>query len=110
MIPYITKVCAVCVVSAIFGIEVAGTTSDGWEKIAAGGGSAALVAGLFVYTTRRTTDSHEKVAATFADTVKDSHEKFASTVTEVLREQREDSAAREQRLVDALKESRMRAP
>ena len=105
MIPYVSKVAAVCVVSAMFGIGVSGAT-DGWEKVIAGGGSAALVAGLFVYTTRRTTESHEKVAETFATAVKDSHEKFANTVSEVLREQRSDSAASQQRLVDALKESR----
>lgn len=114
MIPRILSVAF----SAILGAQTVPAGADGWDKLLAGTGAAGLVAGLFVFATRHNTASHEKAAAIFADAVKScsadsakssehfaetverQSERFAETTTTLLREMRDDSAKREQSLID----------
>lgn len=104
--------------------QVPEAAATAWPQIIAGGSAAALVAGLFVFVLNRTTASHEKCTASFADAVKDGNQKMAEatqkfaqsvadqskacgeTTATLLREARQSSEQREARLIEVLKEVR----
>lgn len=104
--------------------QVPDAAASAWPQIIAGGSAAALVAWLFVFVLNRTTASHEKCTAAFAEAVKDGNEKlvtatekFAQSVADqskacgettatLLREARQSSEQREARLIEVLKEVR----
>ncbi len=107
---------------------VVGLSSQGpapeWAPLVAGGTSAGLVSALFVFVMRRTTESYERISATFAAAIKDEQEKaakvadaFATTVQQLhaaaseslanlLRETRAANDSAQARLIEALKENR----
>jgi hypothetical protein len=94
---------------------LAAEAGDGdYGKYLAGGSAAALVAGLFVFVTKHTTASHEKVSQQFSETVDKSNQRFSATIekqaevfgattTTLVREGRESSERREQALQDLLR-------
>lgn len=113
------------VTGAVFAVGSVNAPVDGdWGKLVAGGGAAALVAGLFVWVTRHNSEqvakrdatfasvvqtaqtAHNESCATFARTVELANQKFADTTNALLRDARAECAAREEKLLDALREAR----
>jgi hypothetical protein len=87
-------------------IIAADMVDDGWAKLVAGGGAAALVAGLMVWVLRHVSASNERIAATFAESSRTQAEQFHETTTTLLREHRAESSAREDKLITVLREKR----
>ncbi len=88
--------------SAVLAAEI---VEDGWAKLIAGGGAAALVAGLMVWVLRHVSASNERIARTFADSAKAQADSFHETTTTLLREQRTESAQREDKLISVLRDT-----
>lgn len=119
-----TTIYKVLVTLSAAGAAATVPTDELWGKVVAGGGAAALVAGLFVWVTKFNADQGKERDRVFAEAVKEGHaaharstEEFAATVREIhekaaastealLRDTRAECAAREDKLIQVLREAR----
>lgn len=72
-----------------------------WAPLVAGGTSAGLVSGLFVFVLRRTTESHERIVDKFSAAIKDvteKHEAAGNRFAETIR-------TLQSQLIEALKDA-----
>lgn len=102
----IAHVCVFITAPLSSAMLAADMVDDGWAKLIAGGGAAALVAGLMVWVLRHVSASNERIAATFSETTKVQAERFHETTTTLLREHRAEASAREDKLIAVLKENK----